>query len=91
MDRFAQIDPLDCTDHLFDAVWNGYARRLHGHALDGRMLTCSSTWLAGMVLVFLSIFVSCRLVRSPHLDPSDWLSRPMATNDLRGSFDRRTI
>jgi hypothetical protein len=32
MDRFAQIDPLDCTDHLFDAVWNGYARRLHGHS-----------------------------------------------------------
>ena len=80
MDRFAQIDPLDCTDHLFDAVWNGYARRLHGHALDGRMLTCSSAWLAGMVLVFLSIFVSCRLFEV-HFDLSDRLSRPMATND----------
>lgn len=80
MDRFAQIDPLDCTDHLFDAVWNGYARRLHGHALDGRMLTCTSTWLAGMVLVFLSIFVSCRLIEV-QFDLSDRLSRPMATND----------
>lgn len=38
-----------------------------------------------MVLVFLSIFVSCCLFEV-HLDLLDRLSRPMAMNDLRGSL-----